>query len=425
MESPSHMTIPTVQAQRPRRRSRSGAGPTIAYLAGPIDADHVRDCWLAGRHDETYHGTRYLTQFYDVCAAHGYRPHVVAPTGHRRRSHHDDIEYWQVPFEGRGALLYHLGQVLHLSRFALRAVRLGVDAVVVVPSPPYWFLFLALRAVGIPVIPSLHRVLWPRFRRPRPVPALLLRLTRSFLLRGCGPILVVSEDIGDQVVELTAGAKRRDDLLEFRPTYTPERGDHAMPPVTHPSDGGGPLRILFVGRVEADKGVFLLLDAVERLVAEDRDVAVDVCGTGSALPAVRRAVAERGLTDTVRCHGYCDRPTLAARYAACHVVVVPTTTAFVEGFNKVVAEAVLAGRPVVTSAVCPALRTVEDAAVVVPPDEPGPYAEAIRRLHDDAELYRSKQAACGRLSRQFLDPTRSWGSRFEEALRRVELVASR
>ena len=32
-----------------------------------------------------------------------------------------------------------------------------------------------------------------------------------------------------------------------------------------------------------------------------------------------------------------------------HVLIVPTTTDFIEGFNQVVVEGVLAGRPVITS----------------------------------------------------------------------------
>ena len=411
----------------PRSARRRRYRPlTVAYLGGPIDAAHVRRCWAEGVPDDTYHGTRYLAQFYEVCAAHGLRTHVVAPTEELRRSDHRDIEYWRVPFRNRGGALYHLGQILHLGRFALRAARLRVDVAVVVPSPPYWFVLFALRAAGVAVVPSVHRVLWTRFRPLKRGQALFLRLTRPFFVHGCGPVLVVSEEIAAQVRELTRDRKPDQDLLVFRPTYRREPlvGTSADERTTSgdrgAGGGGGPFRVLFAGRVERDKGVFLLLDVVEQLAAAGHDdVELDVCGTGSALAPLREAVARAGLEDRIRCHGHCGRAELQARYAACDVVVVPTTTAFVEGFNKVVAEAVLAGRPVITSEVCPALSTVQEAAVAVPPDQAGPYAEAILRLRDDEELYASKQAACLRLREQFLDPERSWGARFDEALRRV------
>lgn len=395
--------------------------PTIAYFAGPIDADHVRRCFEAGVDDETYYGTRYLTQFYEVCRRVGADAHVVAPTTVRRRSTRDDIEYWRVPLAGRSGILYHLGQVVHLARFAARSVAIGADIVVVVPSPPYWFVLGLLRLFGIAVVPSAHRVLWPRFGRPTAAQTLFLRLTSLFLARGCGPVLVVSDDVADQIRELTGGRKPAGDLLEFRPTYDPEHfpdADHgADPPARTP---GEVLRVLFVGRIERDKGVFLLLDVAERFAATSRhDIVFDICGSGSAADEVRRRIDDAGLAPTVRFHGYCDRAAVAARYQACDVVVVPTTTDFVEGFNKVVAEAVLWLRPVVTSAVCPALHAVEDAAVVVPPDRPGPYADALLRLADEPGLLAASQAACGEVRQQFFDDERSWGHHFEVALGRL------
>lgn len=418
------MATPTPGSRRPRARRAQDRPLKVAYLAGPIDADHVRDCWTAGVEDETYYGTRYLTQFYEVCARRGLVSHVVAPTDERRRSRHDDIDYWRVPLARRSGALYHLGQVVHLLRFAARAVALRADAVVVVPSPPYWFVLHVLRPFGIVVIPSAHRVLWTRLRTPTRAQSLLLRLTSSFFVRGCGPVLAVSDEIAAQIVTLTRGRKPRTDILEFRPTYDPARFPTSAPLDGPPAPGAGtPFRVLFVGRVERDKGIFLLLEVAAQLAASGRgDVVFDVCGTGSALPDVDEAIGAAGLEGTVITHGHCDKATLRSRYERCHVVVVPTTTDFVEGFNKVVAEAVLAGKPVITSEVCPALHVVEDAVVVVPPDEAGPYADAIELLRGDDDLYRAKQRACARLRGQFLDADRGWGHHFEEAMLRLSLV---
>ena len=44
------------------------------------------------------------------------------------------------------------------------------------------------------------------------------------------------------------------------------------------------------------------------------------------------------------------------------------------------AEAVLAGRPVVLNTVVPALEVLGDAAIPVPPDQVGGFADALRRL---------------------------------------------
>ena len=94
--------------------------------------------------------------------------------------------------------------------------------------------------------------------------------------------------------------------------------------------------------------------------------------------------------DIVSCHGYLNSQRLSAMLAASHAVIVPTTSRFEEGFNMVCAEAILAGRPVITSQVCPALEYVRAAAVEVPPDNIEEYCQAILKLYDDRRILQTK-----------------------------------
>ena len=100
----------------------------------------------------------------------------------------------------------------------------------------------------------------------------------------------------------------------------------------------------------------------------------------------------------------------------CHVLIVPTTTDFPEGFNQVVGEGILAGRPVITSSVCPALDYVREAVVEVPADDVSAYHDAILRLHDDLALYEQKRSASVALQGQFYDPKRGWAQALRMAL---------
>jgi glycosyltransferase involved in cell wall biosynthesis len=77
-----------------------------------------------------------------------------------------------------------------------------------------------------------------------------------------------------------------------------------------------------------------------------------------------------------------------------HVIVVPTTTRFVEGFNMVIIEALLASRPVITSRVCPAVEYVEAAVREVPPDDVEAYYVAILGLARDRREYEDLQRRC-------------------------------
>jgi glycosyltransferase involved in cell wall biosynthesis len=143
-------------------------------------------------------------------------------------------------------------------------------------------------------------------------------------------------------------------------------------------------------------------------------VAFDLCGSGSDLEALREASAD--LQERFRCHGHCDRETMLQMYSQSHVVIVPTRTEFVEGFNQVIAEAVLAGRPVITSAVCPALMYVNEAAIEVTPNSVDDYAQAIRSLATDPALYAAKQEACRELRWQFLDLSNAWSTKLASVL---------
>jgi len=145
-------------------------------------------------------------------------------------------------------------------------------------------------------------------------------------------------------------------------------------------------------------------------------VEFDLCGDGSQLEDLRRAAANAGVAAQFRCHGHSPRPFMQQMYERCHVVIVPTTTHFVEGFNKVVAEGVLAGRPVITSSVCPALEYVHEAVVEVRPDDPTAYGDAVLRLKDDAALYETKRLGCATVRAQFYDVNLGWGSIAQHAI---------
>src|SRR5207302_10136880 len=125
-----------------------------------------------------------------------------------------------------------------------------------------------------------------------------------------------------------------------------------------------------------------------------------------ALDGLRRGADEAGLAGRFRCHGYCSRAFMRQMYARSHAVIVPTTSDFIEGFNQVVAEGVLSGRPVITSRVCPALDYVRDAVVEVGVDDVQGYGDALLRLCDDPAFYRARCDGCVAAQPQFYDTGR-------------------
>ena len=108
-------------------------------------------------------------------------------------------------------------------------------------------------------------------------------------------------------------------------------------------DGAGPL-FVYVGRLEQEKGVPLLLEAW-RLAALGWDARLAIVGEGSLGDQVARA---RG---GVRALGYVAPTELPALYAAADVLVLPSvrTATFTEPWGLVANEAMLQRTPVIAS----------------------------------------------------------------------------
>jgi len=348
-----------------------------------------------------------------VCRALDAQSYVISWFGEKKfvRDGRFTIEHRPNPLRSTSGLLYHLGQLLYGFRLIASAVRFRANVAVVADGTTHWFVLSLLPWLGVQVVPSLHCVLWRKYTPRSMIEKLILKLSCNLFASSCTAILAASEDISEQVVQLTAG--RHQPLVKFLPSYRRTE----FTDVSEPDNKRLPFRVLFAGRIEPDKGVFDLLDVAKRFAAEGRqDITFDLCGGGSALEPLRLAAKLAGVDASFMCHGHCHKPQMREMFNRAHAVIVPTRTDFVEGFNQVVAESVLSGRPVVTSAVCPALSYVRDAVVEVPPDDIEAYGNALLKLCDDRELYEEKRRGCLRVQEQFYDISQSWGVALKSVL---------
>lgn len=386
----------------------------IVYAAGPGDVIGTYRHWAAGRDDPAQVAVTYSAQFYDYCRETGASAYVISSHRPRQRIAEGNliIEHRPISFQRAAAPLYHLGRIISGLRLTISAIRFRASHVIVAHGS-HWFALGLLPWFGVKVVPTLHCVLWPKHRPPQSwIDRMVWLLNRRFFRRRVGTVLSLSNDVTEQVQSMLAGKGLR--IIPFLPSYRPETfGEGFGPPAAAP-----PFRVLFAGRIEKNKGVFDLLEIASRFAGRGiTDVEFDLCGDGSQLEPLRQAALAAGLAERFRLHGHTARPMMMQLYERCHVVIVPTTSDFVEGFNKVVAEGVLAGRPVITSSVCPALEYVRDAVVEVPPDNASAYGEAILQLKQNPVLYETKRLAAKQVREQFYDVNRGWKAALAEALK--------
>lgn len=376
----------------------------IAYLSGSVDAREVYDNWTKGR-EQPYFGTSYLSQFFELCRELGADGYVLTTLPGRHamfRCGDFLIENRPMPREASG-VRYHMGIAFWYLRLAPRLLRSRPDLLVVTALQNHWFLLFFLKWLGVTVVPAVHCVFWPMFRPIRWHWRALFRLNRQLFWSRVTHAIAASEEIASQIRKLATCR-----VTVFLPTYDRSQFDGVNPPLP-----GKPFRVFFAGRIVENKGVYDLLAIAHRLELEaPGEFRFDICGDGSELEPMRRSALPRNFV----LHGFCSAPRLRSVLSESHAVIVPTRTTCDEGFNMVCAEAILAGRPLITSAVCPALATVRAAAIEVPPDDVDAYYEAILRLRSDRQLYEEKRRACALLQQQFYDPANGWAARLREAL---------
>jgi glycosyltransferase involved in cell wall biosynthesis len=154
------------------------------------------------------------------------------------------------------------------------------------------------------------------------------------------------------------------------------------------------VRMFTVSRIDPRKGLRVLPQVVDRLVARGFDVAIDIVGpvVGGPGEAERAAIladaSTLGVTGRVQLLGAVPLERLLPRYADYDVFVLPTLPG--EGVPRVLLEAMAAGLPIVTTSVAgiPSLVTHERNGLLV--DEPSADAVsgAIARLLTDGALRR-------------------------------------
>jgi glycosyltransferase involved in cell wall biosynthesis len=161
-----------------------------------------------------------------------------------------------------------------------------------------------------------------------------------------GPLLRVLSIRVDEV-----WADCAETLEETRRYFLPRRrSGHVVPLFVAAAGGpfktdygtGSRLRLAAAGRLVARKNVALMVKAVGALRGEDVEATLDVYGEGAERPALEKLIEQHGFHDSITLHGY--RADWVAQAAEADIFLNLSET---EGFCIVVAEAMLAGLPVV------------------------------------------------------------------------------
>lgn len=160
----------------------------------------------------------------------------------------------------------------------------------------------------------------------------------------------------------------------------------------------GKRRVLALGRLHRNKG----FDVLIRAMASVPEAALTIAGDGPERAVLEDLARDEGVAGRVHFAGW--RQDTGALLAGCDVLVCSSRH---EPLGNVVIEAFSAGRPVVAAAVAGPVELIDPGrtGLLVPPEEPGRLAAAIRTVLDDAVLA-AGLAAAGR---------EAWAAHYAEA----------
>jgi len=227
-----------------------------------------------------------------------------------------------------------------------------------------------------------------------------------YTFRGCGPRGLLLARVGGGIQ--TAICRRADAVISLTSRLAgrlaadgvPRERVHVIPSgvtaaafagrAPDPFPASGRPRVVYVGRLAAQKQAETLVEAAARM--RTTGVQVIIVGDGVGRPAVEAAIQRHGVGDRVRITGFKPHRDIPAVLRHADVFCLPSRY---EELGSALLEAMQAGLPIVASDTGGVREAVGTAARLVTPGDPGAFAHAI----DGLLTQRDEAARLARLGR--------------------------
>jgi starch synthase len=149
----------------------------------------------------------------------------------------------------------------------------------------------------------------------------------------------------------------------------------------------GDFTVLFIGRLEKEKGIYDLIHAA-RLLSLDADMAhvkLVLAGTGPESGRIARLIRSLGVEKQVRLAGTFPYGQVPGLYNSADAFILPSIPVpfWQEQFGMVLVEAMASGLPVISTHSGSIPEVVGDTGILVAPNDPVAVVEGIRRLSAD------------------------------------------
>lgn len=287
--------------------------------------------------------------------------------------HHDD-ESLPEKLLGRAGDIVRVRRALGRAAFDVMVVKTGHDWATLARDIA---LVAATRRRGRRIVVQFHGSYPDRLLRPDEP---FFRAANALLLRMADAALLLSSEEREKWQRFYPGGR----FFVVSNPFVPGSEWASDTPATAHRPAPGTPTLLFVGRLVRPKGIFELVEAMPEVLRRT-PCRLMIAGDGPQAQQVQDRVAALGLAGRVRFAGYLTGRELVAAYRRAHVFVLPSWS---EGFPTVLAEAMYAGLPIVTTRIRGAADHLREGehTLFVPPRHPAALAHAVMRLLADPDL---------------------------------------
>jgi glycosyltransferase involved in cell wall biosynthesis len=144
------------------------------------------------------------------------------------------------------------------------------------------------------------------------------------------------------------------------------------------------MRFAYVGRLVAEKGLPILVEAAGILKRENCEFALLFIGDGPQRGQLEALVERTGLNDCVQITGFLDGATLAETLESVHVVIMPSMWEETAGLSAM--EQMMRGRLVIASKIGGLAEMIGDAGLLCAPGDAVDLARCMRQALQDRSL---------------------------------------
>jgi len=386
----------------PNRRLR------VAYVAGPGDVASTFEYWKKGNNDPRVPVITYSAMFFELVRNLDAEALLLTEPEGLPTEQDQRFRFFRTPrVRPTERVAWYVAEYKFARLVAARLRNYKPDVVLLGTDAPL-FLF-GMIPHGIKIILSAHNTFWPMGRRPDSIKARLKQALQGRALSRISSAVCTSYECSAQLAALIG----RSEKIFVEIPQLPELPNLSS---IQTSDRGPVRSVLYLGRIEVEKGVLDLLEAFEAITPYHSDLTLDFAGNGSADALLRDRIRNSRMGDRMRHLGLLSAEQVHSTLSRSDLLVCPTRSSFNEGLALVVVEAAAHGVPSITSSVVPARELMADACAVYPADDSDALRKTLERLIADREAY---VALCDRVVQkrvQFSDSSQSWGAQLARAL---------